>query len=377
MFATEQSVCLNSGSMSIGFELPHVVARLCGSVCARSELAQMNKWSTRDVTFQQGRLAVITGATGGLGYETALVLAGAGAQVVLAGRDPAKGQAAIERIGAAHPRAAVRFEYLDLGSLDSVHRFAERLASQHDSVDMLINNAAVMAPPTRQVTANGYELQFGTNYLAHYALTARLLPMLRRARQARVVNVSSLAHRLGAAIAVDDLQWVRRYRGMAAYGQSKLAMLLFTFELQRRSDANGWGLFSVAAHPGYARTGLPHGGPRIDGNGRAGLVETLNNWIEPLLAQAPDRGALPILFAATSPQARKAGYYGPTGRFELGGEVGRAIVGRRAADQAMAMWLWNISENLAHVDWMSAHDARPAPPVSTRREWTSANTVGT
>jgi NAD(P)-dependent dehydrogenase (short-subunit alcohol dehydrogenase family) len=336
----------------------------------------MTSWSTRDITFQNGRLAVITGATGGLGYETAMALAAAGTSVVLTGRNPAKGNAAIARIHAVYPRASVRYEALDLGSLESVHQFADRFASQHVGLDMLINNGGVMAPPTRQVTADGFELQFGTNYLAHFALTARLLPQLRRGRQARVVNLSSVAHRFGASIAIDDLQWVRRYRSMAAYSQSMLAMLMFTFELQRRSDANGWGLFSVAAHPGYASTGLPHGGPRLDGAGRPGLVETLSNWLEPLLAQPPELGALPILFAATSPRAHKAGYYGPTGFMELKGDVGSAIVARRARDPAVAAWLWNISDKLAHVDWISASGATAPAPVVAQREWSGAQAVG-
>ena len=213
-------------------------------------------WSTKDMPSQQGRVAIITGATGGLGLETAKALAGAGAAVVLTGRNAAKGEAALQHIRAAYPNATIRYEDLDLASLASVAAFADRFASAHASVDVLVNNAGVMMPPARHLTADGFELQFGTNYLGHFALTAHLLPLLRAGNRPRVVSLSSIAHKLQAAIHFDDLQWQRRYSPWAAYAQSKLAMLVFAIELQRRSDAAGWGLLSVAAHPGYARTGL-------------------------------------------------------------------------------------------------------------------------
>jgi NAD(P)-dependent dehydrogenase (short-subunit alcohol dehydrogenase family) len=320
----------------------------------------MNPWTTRDIPSQQGRVAVITGATGGLGLQTALALAGAGAEVVLTGRNPGRGEIALNDIRADFPRAAIRYETLDLGSLRSIADFASRFGAAHGSLDILVNNAGVMAPPTRQVTADGFELQFGTNYLGHFALTARLLPMLRQGQAARVVNLSSVAHRFGASIHFDDLNWRRRYMAFPAYGQSKLAMLMFTFELQRRSDANGWGLLSVAAHPGFATTSLLSNGPHIGRSAKASLVERVGAWFVPLVAQSPREGALPTLYAATSRDATKAGYYGPNGFMELKGRVGSATVGKRATDLAVATQLWNVSERLTGVQFAATTAARPA-----------------
>ena len=207
----------------------------------------MNQWSLAQIPPQRGRLAVITGATGGLGYETALALAGAGAEVLVTGRNAEKGRIAIERIKRAVPSANARFESLDLASLASIRAFAASMTANGQPLDLLVNNAGVMDLPTRRLTEDGFEMQFGTNHLSHFALTGLLLPLLRKAQAPRVVNVSSLAHR-GGKIDFDNLQGERKYRPWAAYEQSKLANLLFTFELQRRSDAHGWGLMSNAAH---------------------------------------------------------------------------------------------------------------------------------
>src|SRR3984893_18068072 len=215
----------------------------------------MTDWSTADIPPLDGKTAVITGATGGLGYETALALAGAGATVVLTGRNDLKGRNALQAIRARFPSAKVFYEALDLASLASITDFAGRFAASHAALDILVNNAGVMALPTRQTTADGFEMQFGTNYLGHYALTARLLPLLRRGHGSRVVNLSSIAHRTGF-IHFSDLQGERLYSPWKAYNQSKLAMLMFALELQRRSDAGGWNLMSNAAHPGWARTDL-------------------------------------------------------------------------------------------------------------------------
>ena len=201
-----------------------------------------------EIPSQLGRTAVVTGATGGLGYETALALAKAGAEVILTGRDDRKGRSAIEKISREVTGARVSYEHLDLASLASVADFAQRMQARQ-SLDLLINNAGVMALPRRQTTADGFEMQFGTNHLGHFALTARLMPLLRRASGPRVVSVSSLAHRTGL-IDFDDLQGARVYAPWKAYGQSKLATLMFALELQRRSDAAGWNLISNAAHPG-------------------------------------------------------------------------------------------------------------------------------
>ena len=207
-----------------------------------------------EIPSQLGRTAVVTGATGGLGYETALALAKAGSEVILTGRDDRKGQSAIEKISREVTGAKVSYEHLDLANLASIADFAQRMHARQ-SLDLLINNAGVMALPRRQTTADGFEMQFGTNHLGHFALTARLMPLLRRASGPRVVSVSSLAHRTGL-IDFDDLQGARVYSPWKAYGQSKLATLMFALELQRRSDAAGWNLISNAAHPGFARTNL-------------------------------------------------------------------------------------------------------------------------
>lgn len=283
---------------------------------------------------------MVTG-TGGLGLETARALAGAGAEVVLAGRNPEKGAAAIAQIRAGVPSAAMRFEQCDLASLRSVADCAARLHDRHDQIDLLVNNAGVMVPPTRRETADGVELQLGTNYLGHFALTGHLLPLLRRASGARVVTLSSVAAREGA-IDFEDLNAEDFYRPMAAYGQSKLACLIFALELQRRSDAQQWGIASLAAHPGIARTDLLHNAP---GRWSAmGLTRSLL-WF---LFQ-PAAGALPTLYAATAPDAVPGGYYGPHALSETRGYPVAARVPPQAHDPAVATRLWALSENLTDV----------------------------
>ncbi|MGY4401787.1 SDR family oxidoreductase [Bradyrhizobium sp. USDA 3315] len=305
----------------------------------------MTGWSTADIPRQGGRTAVITGATGGLGYETALELARAGANVVLTGRNGAKGQDALARIRAQLPDAAVTYETLDLANLASVADFAGRFAATHTALDLLINNAAVMSLPKRQVTADEFEMQFGTNYLGHYALTALLLPQLRRGHQTRVVNLSSLAHRSGV-INFDDLQARRSYAPWRAYCQSKLAMLMFALELQRRSAINGWGLMSNAAHPGYARTELIPNGPGTDS-----LSWRFGRYLQPIMSHSAAAGALPTLFAATSAAAQPGGYYGPNGFYELKGPPAPARIMPHARDAAVAERLWDISAALTGVSF--------------------------
>src|SRR3981189_1425224 len=290
-----------------------------------------------EISSQLGRTAAITGATGGLGYETALALAKAGSEVILTGRDDRKGRAGIEKISREVAGAKVSYQHLDLASLASVADFAQRMHARH-SLDLLISNAGVMALPRRQTTADGFEMQFGTNYLGHFALTARLMPLLRRASGPRVVSVSSLAHRTGF-IDFDDLQGVRVYSPWKAYGQSKLAVLMFALELQRRSDAAGWNLTSNAAHPGFARTGLFTSGP-------GGLLSLATDFAAPLFGRSPADGAPPILFRATSPEAKPGGYYGPGGFSELRGSPARALVMPQAGDMAAAARLWEVSAKL-------------------------------
>jgi NAD(P)-dependent dehydrogenase (short-subunit alcohol dehydrogenase family) len=305
----------------------------------------MTDWTTADIPPLNGKTVVITGATGGLGHETALALAGAGATVVLTGRNDSKGRDALQQIRGKFPNASIRYEKLDLASLASVKDFATRLVAAHASLDLLVNNAGVMALPVRQTTADGFEMQFGTNYLSHYALTALLLPLLRRSHQPRVVNLSSLAHRSGK-IDFGDLQGERSYVPWKAYGQSKLAMLVFALELQRRSDAAGWGLMSNAAHPGYSRTDLIRNGP-----GASGVLWQINNLLQPLVSHSAAAGALPTLFTATSPEARGAGYYGPNGFYELKGPPAPAKIMPQAKDAATAKRLWDVSAELTGVSF--------------------------
>jgi NAD(P)-dependent dehydrogenase (short-subunit alcohol dehydrogenase family) len=295
-----------------------------------------------EISSQLGRTAAITGATGGLGYETALALAKAGSEVILTGRDDRKGRSAIEKISREVAGAKVGYEHLDLASLASVADFAQRMHARH-SLDLLISNAGVMALPRRQTTADGFEMQFGTNYLGHFALTARLMPLLRRASGPRVVSVSSLAHRTGF-IDFDDLQGVRVYSPWKAYGQSKLAMLMFALELQRRSDAAGWNLTSNAAHPGFARTGLFASGP-------GGLLSLATDFAAPFFGHSAAGGARPILFAATNPRAKPGAYYGPGGIGELRGAPAPALIMPRARDAAAATRLWDVSEKLASTSF--------------------------
>jgi NAD(P)-dependent dehydrogenase (short-subunit alcohol dehydrogenase family) len=256
----------------------------------------MTRWTAADIPPQRGRTAVVTGAAG-LGFETARELARAGAHVVMASRNPEKGVEAVTRIKAELPSASVRFEAVDLGSLASVSAFAAWLRGQTEVLDLLINNAGVMTPRRRMETQDGFELQFGTNYLAHFALTGLLLPLLVNAGQARVVTVSSIAARTGT-LDFADLQAHRRYRPMPVYAQSKLACLFFALELQRRSMVHGWGVSSIAAHPGVARTGLLYNTP----GGPSGLRRALRAMLWFMFQPVP-KGALPQLFAATAPEA--------------------------------------------------------------------------
>jgi NAD(P)-dependent dehydrogenase (short-subunit alcohol dehydrogenase family) len=290
-----------------------------------------------EIPSQLGKTAVVTGSTGGLGYETVLVLAKAGAEIILTGRDDRKGQLALEKISREVVGARIFYEHLDLASLASIADFAQRMQVRQ-SLDLLINNAGVMALPRRQTTADGFETQFGTNYLGHFALTARLMPLLRRASGPRVVSVSSLAHRTGF-IDFGDLKGTRLYSPWKAYGQSKLACLIFALELQRRSDAAGWNLTSDAAHPGFARTNLFAGGP-------GGLLSVATDFAAPFFGHSAADGARPILFAATSPQAKPGAYYGPGGFGELRGAPAPALIMPRARDAATAARLWDVSEKL-------------------------------
>ncbi|WP_375283594.1 SDR family oxidoreductase [Sphingobium yanoikuyae] len=302
----------------------------------------MTKWTTEKIPPQQGRSAIVTG-TGGLAYEDALALARAGASVVIAGRNPEKGADAVAAIKAVMPEAQVRFGLLDLARLASVAEFAARIAREQNSLDILINNAGVMTPPQRFETSDGFELQFGTNYLGHFALTAHLLPLLKAGKKPRVVTVGSIASRRGA-INFDDLQAERDYRPMQVYAQSKLACEMFALELGRRSEAAGWGIQSMGAHPGLSRTGLLYNAP-----GRPRLAIFVLRRLFRLMFQSAAQGALPTLFAATDPAARNGAYYGPDG---FGGARGFPTAEKspvRALDTAVAARLWEESLQLVNV----------------------------
>jgi NAD(P)-dependent dehydrogenase (short-subunit alcohol dehydrogenase family) len=303
-----------------------------------------------DIPDQTGKLAVITGATGGLGYETALALAAAGAEVVLTGRNAKKGADALSRIRTAYPSARISYETLDLGSLKSVADFAAAFSAAHDHLNLLVNNAGVMMPQRRETTVDGFELQFGTNHLGHFALTGQLLPLLRAARAARVITVSSIAHR-SAAMRFDDLQWTTGYNPTRSYGQSKLSNLLFALELQRRSDSQGWGIKSIAAHPGVSSTELVANGIGT------GFIGSIASTMIRFFGHPPAPGALPQILAATSPDAKPAGYYGPTGFFEIAGPPGTAQIMPQAADPAAAARLWTISERLTGVSYPKLAEA--------------------
>jgi NAD(P)-dependent dehydrogenase (short-subunit alcohol dehydrogenase family) len=307
-------------------------------------MATMEKWTIDRIPNLAGKTIVVTGGNSGIGYEAALQFARHGALVVLACRHLDKAREAIDRIKAAHTEAAVEAMQLDLASLASVRTFAEAYRARHRTLDRLCNNAGVMALPYRK-TADGFEMQFGTNHLGHFALTGLLLETLLRTGGARVVTVSSGAHRMGG-IRFDDLQWEHGYRKWAAYGQSKLANLLFAYELQRRLEAAGASVISVACHPGYAATNLQLAGPRMAGSS---LLEFLSNLSNRVVAQDAAMGALPTLYAATAPDVCGGDYIGPDGLGELRGHPKKVQSNARSHDLEAARRLWGVSEKLTGV----------------------------
>lgn len=296
------------------------------------------KWTAEDIGDQTGRVAIVTGANSGLGLETARALAGRGASVVLAVRDLDKGKQAADDIRSDHEDAQLELQQLDLASLDSVRNASEEIGGRFERIDLLINNAGVMYTP-RQSTADGFEMQFGTNHLGHFALTGRLLERLRAVEGSRVVTVSSVGHRILSRIDFEDLQAERRYNRVAAYGRSKLANLMFTYELQRRLVAAGAQTVALAAHPGGSSTDL---GRHIPG---ARIAEPILG----VLAQSAAMGALPTLRAATDPAAEGGQYYGPDGFMETRGHPVLVASSDRSHDPAVQQQLWGASEELTAV----------------------------
>lgn len=302
-----------------------------------------SKWTASDIPEQTGRVAVVTGANSGLGLITARELARAGAKVVIACRDTAKGDRAAAEIRAQVPGADLDVRALDLADLASVRSFVARLGGERDWVDLLINNAGVMAPP-RRTTVDGFESQFGTNHLGHFALTGLMLPSLLAAPAPRVVTLSSGAHRIGK-MDFDDLQGERSYNNWRAYGQSKLANLLFCFELDRRARAAGTKLMSLAAHPGYAATNLQFAGPAAF---YEKAIMTVTNQV---LAQSAEMGALPTLYAATAPDLPGGAFIGPDGFMEQRGYPHIVTATGRAYNEADWRRLWEVSVQLTGVSY--------------------------
>ncbi|WP_381802206.1 SDR family oxidoreductase [Streptomyces niveus] len=294
-----------------------------------------------------GRYAVVTGANSGTGKEAVRRLADAGAHVVMAVRTVAKGERARDEILAGHPHARLDVRRVDLADLASVQEFADGLIADGTPLDLLVNNAGVMAPPSRLETADGFELQMGSNFLGPFALTVRLLPLLLAAGSPRVATMSSSAANYGR-IDFADLQWrSRRYSANRSYAQSKLADLILTRQLARISAERGWNLLSTGAHPGYTRTNLQTAGASL-GSGRMTLTRLLTK-IDFLPSQDAEQGTEPLLYAATSPDAVAAGYYGPGGRFGLVGPTTTARTTRRALDDALNARLWAEAERLTGV----------------------------
>lgn len=319
----------------------------------------LTRWIAADIAPQREKLALITGANSGIGFHAALELARAGCSVILACRDTAKAEAAQARILASVPAASVEVLRLDLASLDSVHAAADAFLAARRPLNILINNAGVMALPRRQLTRDGFEMQFGTNHLGHFALTGLLLPALLAGNgrgESRVVTVSSIAHR-GATMDFTNLQWERNYQPWPAYRRSKLANLLFAFELGRRLQIENAPVISVAVHPGVSSTNLFAAGP-----GQAsGLMAKIIPLFIRVVAQSEKRGALPTLFAATASEVQEGHYYGPSGLGEMRGYPVPVRAEVQAYDESLADHLWRVSEELTGVCYPLSHRvSRPA-----------------
>ncbi|MGV0797005.1 SDR family NAD(P)-dependent oxidoreductase, partial [Mycolicibacterium elephantis] len=296
------------------------------------------KWTAADVPDQSGRVAIVTGANSGLGYDTAAVLADKGAHVVLAVRNLDKGRQAVDQIKSGSPNADVTLQELDLSSLNSVRKAAAELRAAHPRIDLLINNAGVMYVPRRETTEDGFEMQFGTNHLGHFALTGLLLENMLQVGGSRVVTVSSVGHRILARIHFEDPHLERKYNRVEAYGQSKLANLMFTYELARRLKAKEAPTIAVAAHPGLSDTELMRH-----------LPDFIPDFVWKIVAQPADKGALPTLRAATDPGVQGGQYYGPDGIGESRGHPKLVASSAQSHNEDIQRRLWSMSEELTGV----------------------------
>ncbi len=307
----------------------------------------MRKWGASDIPDLTGQTIIVTGANSGLGFATATALAAHGASVVMAVRDAQKGARAFDQIKTRVPHALVEVSPLDLANLASIRQFATQFMATHSRLDVLVNNAGVMAIPYR-TTADGFEMQFGTNHLGHFALTGELFPLLTQRARTRVVTLSSFVHRTGK-INFADLNGKQRYRPWAAYAQAKLANLLFAFEFQRRVNQAGIPLLSLVVHPGYAATNLQSVGPQMEGNQIMRIGSQIGNV---LFAQSADNGALPTLYAATAPDVTGGTFYGPDSFGGMRGHPTETKAAPQAYDLAVAKQLWQVSEDATHVHYL-------------------------
>jgi len=314
-----------------------------------SKVDESRVWTAAEMPSQEGRRILITGANSGIGYHAALKLVRKGAEVILACRNRQKGEIALDRLHTEAPNTYMELAMLDLASLDSVREFAAHELGKNRPLHVLINNAGVMAPPKRLQTKDGFEIQFGTNVLGHFALTGLLLPALERSERPRVVTLASIAHKRGR-LNFDDLQSTNNYSPMGSYQQSKLADLMLAFELDRRLRAASSPVMSIAAHPGVAQTNL------FEAGDYSAVEKTLRKVVSHaigIILNTDAEGALPTLYAATGVDAKSGGYYGPRGFQEMrGDEVVEAEVAPQARDEAAAARLWKICEELTGVNYL-------------------------
>ncbi len=293
------------------------------------------KWDSSNIEDQNGRVAIVTGSSSGIGYETARILANKNAEVIIAVRNQEKGEKALQKIKSQNKDANVKVMFLDLASLHSVKSFATEFKQQYARLDLLINNAGVMMPPYSK-TQDGFELQFGTNHLGHFALTAQLIDLIKSTPNSRIVNVSSNAHKMGN-LDFDDLNWEnRKYKSMKSYGDSKIANIYFTYELARGIDRTSEGPVVACAHPGWTATELQR---------HTGVFEFLNTFF----AQDIPMGALPTLYAALGSDVKSGDYFGPSGFMEMRGYPKRVETNQLSKDEKIAKKLWDVSEELTGV----------------------------